>query len=188
MQKKELTELLYDSPIIAAVKHVGDLDAALASDCQVLFLMCGTICTIGELSQRAKAAGKAIFVHLDLIEGLSNQNTASVDFLRQQTAVDGIISTKAHLIAHAKSLGLLTIQRYFLLDSLSLDNLLRQPAGADAVEILPAVVPKVIQRILQQKKLFLIAGGLISDKEDIVSVLNAGAIAVSSTNRQLWSV
>lgn len=188
MRKQEFVEMLYDSPIIAALKDPSLLDAALRSDCKVLFFMCGTLCTIGELSRQAKEAGKVVFAHVDLIEGLSNQNTASVDFLHTHTAIDGIISTKVHLIAHAKALGLLTIQRYFLLDSLSLNNLLKQPSGADAIEALPAVLPKVFRRILQQRRLHLIAGGLISDKEDIVSVLNAGAIAVSTTNQALWTV
>lgn len=188
MRRQEFMEMLYDSPIIAALKDPALLDAALDSDCKVLFFMCGTVCTIEELVRRAKGAGKVVFAHVDLIEGLSSQNIASVDFLRRHTAIDGIISTKVHLIAHAKTLGLLTVQRYFLLDSLSLSNLLKQPIGADAVEALPAVLPKVFRRVLQQRKLLLIAGGLISDKEDIVSVLNAGAVAVSTTNQALWTV
>ncbi|MEG1720939.1 MAG: glycerol-3-phosphate responsive antiterminator, partial [Pseudoflavonifractor sp.] len=32
----------------------------------------------------------------------------------------------------------------------------------------------------------IIAGGLIADKEDVTSALSAGAIAVSSTNREIW--
>jgi glycerol uptake operon antiterminator len=34
----------------------------------------------------------------------------------------------------------------------------------------------------------VIAGGLISDKEDIISALGAGAIAVSSTNPAVWNM
>ncbi|NLM61842.1 MAG: glycerol-3-phosphate responsive antiterminator, partial [Clostridiales bacterium] len=32
----------------------------------------------------------------------------------------------------------------------------------------------------------IIAGGLISDKEDIITALAAGAIAISSTNHDVW--
>lgn len=189
MNKTEFIEILYDSPIIAAVRDEEKLELAIASECRVLFFMCGSLCSIGDLTRRAKEAGKLVFVHLDLIEGLSNQNPAAIDFLLDHAAIDGIISTKASMISYAKKAGLLTIQRYFLLDSLSLTNLLNLSGGgsADAIEALPAVLPKVFRRILAQRSLHLIAGGLISDKEDILSVLNAGAIAVSTTNETLWT-
>ena len=32
----------------------------------------------------------------------------------------------------------------------------------------------------------VIAGGLISEKEDIINALNAGATAISTTNSALW--
>ncbi|WP_317246652.1 glycerol-3-phosphate responsive antiterminator [Roseburia amylophila] len=31
-----------------------------------------------------------------------------------------------------------------------------------------------------------VTGGLISDKEDVVSMLNAGAVCISSTNPDVW--
>lgn len=187
MNKTEFMDVLYESPIIAAIRDAEYLEVALTSECRVLFFMCGTLCTIGELTQRAREAGKLVFVHLDLIDGLSNQNTAAIDFLLKHASVDGIISTKASMIAYAKKMNLLTIQRYFLLDSMSLNNLMNLSSGAaDAIEALPAVLPKVFRKILKERNLCLIAGGLISDKEDIVSVLNAGAIAVSTTNEALW--
>jgi glycerol uptake operon antiterminator len=81
---------------------------------------------------------------------------------------------------------MITIQRFFLLDSITLENVIRQSSGADAVEILPATMPKVIRHLSQQIHLPLIAGGLITDKEDIYTALNAGAVAVSATSSSLW--
>ena len=34
----------------------------------------------------------------------------------------------------------------------------------------------------------IIAGGLISDKESVMAALSAGAIAVSSTNHEVWKM
>ena len=34
----------------------------------------------------------------------------------------------------------------------------------------------------------IIAGGLISEKEDVINALDAGAIAISSTNQQVWNM
>lgn len=42
-------------------------------------------------------------------------------------------------------------------------------------------MPKVIRRITGFARCRVIAGGLISDKEDIIAALDAGAAAISST-------
>ena len=78
------------------------------------------------------------------------------------------------------------MQRFFLLDSIALENVIRQASYADAVEILPATMPKVIHNLTNRIHLPLIAGGLIADKEDIMTALSAGALAVSATSADLW--
>lgn len=62
---------------------------------------------------------------------------------------DGIISTHPSLIRRARHQGLLTIQRAFILDSLSLNNLSGQleQGKPDFVEILPGIMPRVITEI-----------------------------------------
>ena len=180
-------ELLQDTPVIAAVKNDEGLEQALASGCGVIFFLYGTILTIPALVQKAKEAGKMVFVHVDLVDGLTSRDIAA-DFLAASTAADGVISTRPNLIHRAKELNLITIQRFFLLDSLSFENILRQSSHADAVDILPGTMPKVIERLTKQLRLPLIASGLISDKQDIIAAQSAGAMAVSSTSTPLWFV
>lgn len=54
------------------------------------------------------------------------------------------------------------------------------------IEVLPGVMPKVLGRICKESRIPVIAGGLISDKEDIMAALNAGAVSISTTNQQVW--
>ena len=61
-------------------------------------------------------------------------------------------------------------------------------ARPDSIEILPGLMPKVIRRVARLVKAPVIAGGLISEKEDVMAALSAGAISVSSTNQSVWSV
>lgn len=182
---KELMRVLDDSPMIAACKNDEGLERALASECTAVYLLYGNVCTIPGLVQRIKNAGKMAFVHVDLIDGLSNRDIA-VDFVRQSTQTDGIITTRPNLIRRGRDLGLITIQRFFLLDSIAFENVIRQASQADVVEILPATMPKIIRRLVGQIRQPLIASGLISDKEDIMSALGAGALAVSATTPDLW--
>lgn len=180
-------ELLQDSPIIAAVKNDEGLEQALTSDCAALFFLYGTILNIASRVEKAKQAGKLVFVHLDLVEGLTGRDI-SVDFISQNTQADGIISTRINLIRRAKELGLISIQRFFLLDSLSFENVQRQSSYADAVDILPGTMPRVIERLGSKLRQPMIASGLISDKHDIMAALSAGVLAVSTTSSELWFV
>jgi glycerol uptake operon antiterminator len=184
---EELIGLLGESPVVAAVKDGAGLRRCQDSECRVVFVLYGDICTIPALVSALKEAGKVVFVHVDLIDGLSAREIA-VDFIAENTCADGIISTRPALIRHAKGRGLFAVQRFFLLDSIALHNVERQlEAGeADLIEVLPGVMPKVIRRLAGSAAKPVIAGGLICDKEDALSALGAGALAISSTNETVW--
>ena len=126
-------------------------------------------------------------VHIDLISGLSSKDIA-IDFLKKYTVADGIITTKPALIKHAKELGFYTILRLFLLDSMAFENIEKQVASArpDVIEVLPAPMPKIVSRICKQSPIPVIAGGLISDKEDIMTLLQSGVMSISATNPDIW--
>lgn len=182
-----MLERLLDFPVIAAAKNRTGLEHALQSPSPVVFLLFGDICSIGEITAKVGRAGKLAVVHLDLVDGLANREI-SARFVKENTSADGIISTKAQLIRSAKEMGLITVQRFFLLDSMSLENAGKHiPGGtADFVEILPGVMPKIVRAFVKKAGIPVIAGGLIADKEDVVSALGAGATAVSTTRENLW--
>ena len=71
---------------------------------------------------------------------------------------------------------------------MALENLRRQleHTRPDVIEILPGVMPKILRRITGFTRIPVIAGGLISDKEDILAALDAGAAAISATDPQIW--
>lgn len=187
--KKEFMQLFEDCPVIAAIKDESGLEACLSSDIQIVFVLFGDICSISGIVNRLKQAGKTVIVHLDLISGLSAKEIA-VQFIREQTAADGVISTKPALIRQAKEQGLLTVMRFFAIDSMAYDNIRRQSESVhpDIIEVLPGLMPKVIRRICGEIRTPLIAGGMITDKEDIVAALDAGAISISTTNRKVWNM
>lgn len=186
-KKRKFRVILEDCPVIAAVKDETGLKECLYSESQIIFLLFGDICSVGRYVEIAKSAGKMVFVHMDLIGGLGNKEVA-VDFIREHTGVDGIISTKPQLVKRAKELGLFGILRIFAIDSMAFGNIEKQCASLvpDAVEILPGLMPKIIKKLCSTVNVPIIAGGLISDKEDVMNALNAGAVAISVTNQRVW--
>ena len=142
----------------------------------------------GQIVKQIKDAGKVAMVHVDLIAGLNSNKDVSIDFIKETTNADGIITTHQSLIKRAKSLELFTIQRFFVLDSIALGSVTRKREGCspDFIEILPGLMPKIIKQISNSVSEPVIAGGLITDKDDIISALSAGAVAVSTTNEKVW--
>ncbi len=189
VDRARLLELLAEGPVIAAVKDDRGLAAALDSDVAVIFLLYGDVLTIGELVGRAHRAGKVVFVHLDLVEGLSAREV-SVDFLARNTEADGVLSTKAALTRRARELGLVGIQRFFLLDSMAVQSIEKHLDRdvSDLIEVLPGLMPKIIRRVRAVAGKPVIAGGLITEKEDVTAALGAGAVAVSTTNPAVWAM
>ena len=92
------------------------------------------------------------------------------------------------MIKRAKELDLFAILRLFIIDSMAYENIERQVKHAkpDLIEILPALMPKIVSRICALSSIPVIAGGLVSDKEDIMALLQAGVISISSTNENIW--
>lgn len=183
---QDLIAALGQKPVIAAVKDDDGLRQAAATDCPVVFLLYGSVCSVGGLVSAVKAAGKTVFVHADLVDGLASRETA-VEYIRRCGA-DGVLSTKPAIIRYAKERGMLAVHRFFVIDSMALANVTKYMAtgGADLIEVMPGTMPRTIRRITQACSLPVIAGGLISDAEDVRLALEAGAAAVSTTSPDVW--
>lgn len=183
-------DMIEANPVIAAVKNEEGLEECCKlDDIKVVFILYGSICNIGTIVKKIKEADKIALVHIDLVSGLASKEIA-VNFIRYNTEADGIITTKPQLIKRAKDLGLHTILRVFLLDSMAYQNIDKEIAMVrpDIIEVLPGLMPKVIRKITKNVKIPVIAGGLISEKEDVVAALGAGAISVSTTNPVVWEM
>ena len=185
---QKLYDLIEANPVIAAVKDMDGLDACCKRDeIKVVFILFGDICNISAIVRQIKDADKVAMVHIDLITGLSSKEVA-VDFIRNNTSADGIISTKPALIKRARELSLYTTLRVFVLDSMAFENICQQQYSVkpDFIEVLPGVMPRIIEKLCHLVKIKIIAGGLISDRESVVAALDAGAMGVSSTSHQVW--
>ena len=183
----KVIDLLESSPVIAAVKDDNGMERCFQSESSMVFVLYGTICNIADIVDRIKDKGKIAIVHADLISGLNSKEIA-VDFLRENTKADGIISTKPAMVKKAISLGMIGGQRTFMIDSMALATTKKQMETfrPDFLEILPGVMPKIIKEIKESIDIPLIASGLLCDKKDMISAFSAGADAISTTREDLW--
>lgn len=180
---------IVQSQIIASVKKEKDIDIALQSNANIIFLLTGDLLSTKRYIERVKEAKKDVFIHIDFIDGLANSKTA-IEFVAEMWRPKGIITTKSNLIQHAKNAGLLTVQRMFLIDRGALKRGLEiaDRINPDAIEVLPGIMPAVIDELTKLTPLPIIAGGLVSNETEILQGLEAGALAISAGNRKLWFV
>ena len=184
MTLNQFKELLEGFPLIATV-HADELEAALASPAEILCHMKADLLTIAKEIEKVHKAGKYILVHIDLAEGIASDKTG-IQYLRN-IGVDGIISTRGKLIRQAKEMGLITVQRFFALDSQGIESIeeMLSVSSPDFIEIIPGVIGKVISRFAS-RGIPVIAGGLIESKAEITEAISCGASAVSTGKKELW--
>lgn len=182
-------DLLEISPVIAAVKDDDGLRKCLDTECQVVFILYGNICNIRNIVETVKLRGKYAMVHADLVQGLGSKEVA-IDFIKEQTGADGIISTKPMLVRRAQELKMFGILRAFIIDSMAVDNTKKmlETFRPDMIEVMPGVIPKIIQHLRANTGIPLIAGGLISEKKEVLELFSAGADAISTTRQDLWYI
>lgn len=185
--KKNLAEIMKNNPVIAGVKNLEKFDDALNSPCDIIFLLSGSIFNIKEFVQKAKDKNKIIFIHVDLLDGFS-KDAVALKYIYEEIKPDGIISTKNSQLKAAKALGFMTVQRIFIIDSLSIDTAIKasQMINPDAIEIMPGIMPKITKKMSDELDVPVIVGGLISEKEEIDKAIKSGALGVSTSSSSLW--
>ena len=157
------------NPIIAAVNDLEKLDMALESPCEIIFILTGNIFNLKEISNRVRNKNKGLYIYVDSIDGFS-KDTWGLEYIIKNIYPDGIITEKDTLIKLSKDMGVFTIQRLIISDSKSLEYTLNtiKRTRPNVVDILPGIMPK------------------ITGKDDLKSSLDAGAIAISTSNKSTW--
>jgi len=184
-------EKIKQKKVIPAIRDILDIPEALERGNEVLFLLTGDIFDLLRIKEEFMASSKALFLlHLDLVKGVA-RDQAGIRFLKRNVGIHGVISTHANLIQYARKESLATIQRLFVIDSESLKKgmSLVKNCRPDGVEILPGMIlPYIINEIKQANFPPVVAGGLIKTRQDVSVVIQSGAIAISTSRKELWAL
>ena len=172
--------------VIAALRCREDIIRAAESDVNIVFDLNPDILTVAENVKILHAAGKKLFIHLDLAGGIGKDRSGMI--YAQNAGVDGIISTRSGIVKVARELGMLTVQRFFIVDSHSVDTTVEalKASKADMIEVMPGGVAKIVRKLKDIVNVPIIAGGLIETKEEMNNAIESGAFAVSTGAHELW--
>lgn len=186
--KEKMLRVLQESCIVKSVRDLNDFPLALSTPNDIIFFQTGNLSSIVEVTNTAKKHEKFVILHFDLIEGIS-KDIHGLKWLVDNTEIDAISTTRTSLLKHIKSYGLLAAQQMFLLDNHSLTtglNLLNK-FKPDFLVVMPGLMPGIIEEISTQIKCPLIVGGLVNEISQVTQVLDAGATAVTTSAKELWS-
>ncbi len=172
--------------IIAAVRTREEFEKALVSDVNIIFDLSPDLLVLENRIKAAHANNKKLFVHIDLASGIG-KDKSGITYVKG-LGVDGIISTRVNIIKIARELGLFTVQRFFVVDSQSIDTTVEsvKSSKADMIEVMPGVVSKVITLLKRRIACPIIAGGLIESYDEIEKAVAHGATAISTGKTELW--
>lgn len=184
----EINRRFREHPVVPALRTSRDVERVSRLSRRVVFLLGTSLSDYRSHMSVLHEAGHAVFVHLDLVEGLKS-DAAGFSYLLDQEVPEGIISTHKGVLDLARKQGLLRILRVFMLDSEALGKgrQLGQTVRPDFIELLPgAAVPGVDSKHFKGFSSPLIAGGLITTIEQVHSILGKGVLAVSTSESSLW--
>lgn len=189
-EPESLKKILLRNPVIPAVKDDVALKRFLHSPNEIVFILYGDIITLNDKVNEVIKAGKHPFVHLDMINGLASNPVVVEYFYRNFKRECGIITTKSSIAKKALEQNIRVVQRYFMLDSLSVESAIDGigKVRTDAIEIMPGIIPRVVGQINQKTNVPIIAGGLIQSHQDVDRLLSSGAISCSTSKHELWAL
>lgn len=184
--ERQLLEVLEEEKMIVSIKSPKAFDEFLDSPITTGFLLMGNINNLQPYVQELKHRGKIVFLHLERVQGI-RVDQEGLSYIATQIKPHGIITTKKQLIASAKKMDLLTIQRLFLVDSDATRNGLEisDQYNPDLIEVMPGIIPTMIEKITEDISKTLITGGLVEHESQIQAALDHGAAAVSTSNIKL---
>ncbi|KGX92919.1 glycerol-3-phosphate responsive antiterminator [Pontibacillus halophilus JSM 076056 = DSM 19796] len=176
------------SGVLPAAKSLKDFEKLLEFECEYIILLEVRVSQLKNVVRYAKRANKKVIIHVDLVQGLKNDEYAT-EFICQEIKPYGVISTRTSVITTAKKHNIVAVQRLFLLDSNAINHNVRliEKSQPDYVEVLPGIIPHMIEELKDRLDIPLIAGGLLRTEADVTRALDAGAVAITSSDRELWN-
>lgn len=174
--------------VIPAIRGYKELELALASPQETLFLLEGELIQLQAIADAVRSAGKKLFLHLDMVKGIK-EDEASIHYLARKIGIDGVISTRTSSLLHAKKHGLTAIQRGFLIDSRSVKTIVQMAAQTkpNYIELMPSFAHPMVEAVKRETGRDIIVGGFVHREEELPALFSSGATAVSTSAAALWS-
>lgn len=181
-----LEHTLRDNPVIGTLFGEDDLEQFCTRPTRFSFVANLPLARVSTVFDRLSGANTLPMLNVDSVQGLTG-NADGLEYLKG-VGVPGIVSTHTQAVSRAADLGLLAVQKVFVTDR---SNLRRAAATvkssrAHFVQLMPwPVVPHLSPEFLRELGPFIVAG-FVNTEDDVLAAQRWGALAVSSSQKELW--
>lgn len=173
--------------ILPAISNHRALEKFIETDLIYCVVMNFSVSQLTQVCKLLHNNNKKVIVHIDLIKGISSDEYGA-EFLVDAFKVDGLISTHPSVIELSKKRRIISIQRIFIIDSMSLNKSIQiaQKCKPDFIEMLPGYSYEISERLSKVLNIPLIGGGLINEQSTVDKCLSSGLVAVTTSEVSLW--
>ncbi len=177
------------STVVPSVRRIKELDRALKSPSPYILLSEVHIGNLQAFAAKCSAANKRVLVHADLIGGFK-PDREGIKLLRNMYHVSGVLTQSSQVVIAAKRARLEAIQRVFIMDSRSLERGLSAigETTPDGIEVLPGILASRYRSRFEpwSATSTLIAGGMVTSKEEARQLFACGYQAITASSPELW--
>jgi glycerol uptake operon antiterminator len=185
---KSLGARLTRHPVIATLYGADQVDAFIKSAAEVCIVANVELRKLSPVIVTLGKAGKFVIFNIDSCEGLS-QDKGAVDYLAD-IGVEGLVSTRVATIQRANRSGMMTMQKVFVTDRSTWPRSVKalEQSNPNLVQIMPA--PMLSHLLLQDRQALppIVTSGFVCNAGDVNSALEHGALAVSTSDSDLWNM
>lgn len=182
-----LDSTLRANPVIGTLFGEDNVEEFCAAPTRFSFVANLPLGRVTGVYDRLAQAPTLPLLNVDSVQGLTG-NADGLEFLKG-VGVPGIVSTHVQAVNRAAALGMLAVLKLFVTDRSNLNRAAAavRSSNAHMVQLMPwSVVPYLEPEFLKSLGPFIVAG-FVSSHDDIRSAMDLGALAVSSSQRELWS-
>ncbi|MDB5617749.1 glycerol-3-phosphate responsive antiterminator [Tardiphaga sp.] len=183
---KSLALRLTRHPVIATLYGAEHIDDFIAGEAEISIVANFELRKLRSVIQSLLDADKYPIVNIDSCDGLS-QDKGGIDYLAEIGA-KGLVSTRVATVQRAKKSGLVAVQKVFVTDRSTFPRSVAalEQSEPNLVQLMPAPMLSLISASSRKAMPPIMASGFICGRDDIVTALANGAVAVSTSDKKLW--
>ncbi|WP_427306724.1 glycerol-3-phosphate responsive antiterminator [Cupriavidus sp. H39] len=175
-------------PVIGTLYGVEQIGAVLESVAEVCIVANVELRKLQPVIATLASADKYVIVNIDSCEGLS-QDKGGVEYLAD-IGVTSLVSTRVATIQRANRAGMVTMQKVFVTDRSTWPRSVKalEQSDPNLVQLMPAPMLSHLPQADRKALPPIVTSGFVCNREDIRGALAHGAVAVSTSDRKLWSL
>lgn len=187
---KNIISELSKNPVIPCTNNFDDILDSNYNNIKIVLLYDLNIFDLINIAKKNLTAKKIIILNIDTLKGLL-ADEYGIRFLKDYIKINIITSASPKVINCLKKLDFPVMQSMFILDTKSLKKGIElvKVGKPDLIDIRPGILYQKAAKLLKENfDIPIICSGFISNREELKKILDSGAIGITTSSHELWTL